>query len=367
MSSSKRRCLRSGAYISAESDDEFFSAPDPKIDESVLLTSSAACDVIPPEVDEIPLEVDEYLETAGVETINENKVNEDQKDELIQLQQQEIDILKREGEKNKKLIELLKDQVECPVCLEVPRELPVAICPNGHVVCKSCKRNSCPKCRAVMGSGKSLLAGTMIKNLLHMCKFAGCDAMVAHDHLIGHFKICQYREVVCPCSGEVVALNSLKSHLLNSPCVSIKAISFPNDSNTQWSYSWRILFDNYYTMNHTSEMTKVCYFVDTDASFVLQPYRMNENFHVRLVMFGSESDCMKYRVKITLHSSESTPSNADVFFTSVVVPDSVDQYKHEERFKHSKLTVSDKEIERILTFENNKHQLSMSLLVIKQV
>merc|ERR1712098_614262 len=126
---------------------------------------------------------------------------------------------------------------------------------------------------------------------------------------------------------------------------------------------WEIPFTNYYT----SGMKKVCYFVNTDASFVLQPYRMNESFHVRLVMFGSESDCMKYRVKITLHSAKSTPSNADVFFTSVVVPDSVDQYKHEERLKHSKLTVSDKEIERILTFDNNKHQLGMSLSVIKQV
>jgi len=353
--------LRSGAYISADSDDveELIFAPNP------LLTSSRVEDTIDLDLDENCV-----LETAGNETNIKNIANNrkdvevcsDVKEELMKLKQ-ENDNLKREGANNKKLIELLKDQVECPVCLEVPRELPVAICPNGHVVCKTCKRNLCPKCRAVMGNGKSLLAGTMIKNLEHKCKFDGCHAILAHGRrLLGHFKICEYREVVCPCSGEVVALKNLQSHLLDSPCAPIKVFNCASDSNTQMSGTRKIVFPNYFTV---SGMMKVCYFVGIDASFVLQPYRINESFHVRLLMLGSDSDCRKYRVKITVHSSESTPSDADVSFASVVVPDSIDQYKHEDRLKHSKLSVCDIGIETILTSKNNKHHLSVSLLVVK--
>merc|ERR1712098_360087 len=146
------------------------------------------------------------------------------------------------------------------------------------------------------------------------------------------------------------------------PCLPIKFSVLVLGSNAQMSGTRKIIFNNYFT---ASGMFRVSYFVGTDASFVLQPYRINECFHVRLLMLGSDSDCRQYRVKITVHSSESTPNDADVFFTSVVVPDSIDQYKHDERFKHSKLTVSDIGIETILTSKNNKHHLSVSLLVVK--
>ena len=61
-------------------------------------------------------------------------------------------------QKHNALTSKLRDQVECPVCLEVPTSGPVHVCPNGHFVCSKCKGANCPTCRSRMGSGKSLLA-----------------------------------------------------------------------------------------------------------------------------------------------------------------------------------------------------------------
>ena len=76
----------------------------------------------------------------------------------------------------------LKESVECPVCLQLPREDPVPCCPRGHITCSPCLENhrkagrmDCPTCRDPMGEGKSLLAKVVIKNLEHECSFPGCD------------------------------------------------------------------------------------------------------------------------------------------------------------------------------------------------
>ncbi len=46
-----------------------------------------------------------------------------------------------------------EDDLECPVCLSVPREGGMVPCPNWHLVCERCFRNldlpkGCPECRA---------------------------------------------------------------------------------------------------------------------------------------------------------------------------------------------------------------------------
>ena len=43
----------------------------------------------------------------------------------------------------------LRDLLECPVCMETIKSVPVYQCANGHVLCKDCieKLNNCPICR----------------------------------------------------------------------------------------------------------------------------------------------------------------------------------------------------------------------------
>ena len=45
------------------------------------------------------------------------------------------DHVEAELTKHKAILEDMKDRVECPVCLVVPREGPVPMCPRGHFLC----------------------------------------------------------------------------------------------------------------------------------------------------------------------------------------------------------------------------------------
>ncbi len=54
----------------------------------------------------------------------------------------------------------LKEFLECPVCLRVPRSTPVYQCDRGHIVCNEChpKLSLCPMCRCPMGHTRSLIS-----------------------------------------------------------------------------------------------------------------------------------------------------------------------------------------------------------------
>ena len=45
--------------------------------------------------------------------------------------------------------EYIRDLLECPVCMDTIKSVPVYQCTNGHVICKDCieKLNNCPICR----------------------------------------------------------------------------------------------------------------------------------------------------------------------------------------------------------------------------
>ena len=100
----------------------------------------------------------------------------------------------------------LKESVECPVCLQLPREDSVPCCPRGHITCSPCLENhrkagrmDCPTCRDPMGEGKSLLAKVVIKNLEHECSFPGCDMKLPFNMYKHHQEEeCLYRKVMCP-------------------------------------------------------------------------------------------------------------------------------------------------------------------------
>eukprot|EP00092_Neocalanus_flemingeri_P030113 GFUD01032691.1.p1 GENE.GFUD01032691.1~~GFUD01032691.1.p1 ORF type:complete len:637 (+),score=160.30 GFUD01032691.1:48-1958(+) len=120
--------------------------------------------------------------------------------------------------KYESLVTKLQAKVECPVCFDVPKQAPVPVCPNGHVVCQGCKRDLCPTCRVRMGLGTSLLAVTVIENIPHSCEFQiyGCQASCSIVSLPTHQANCAYRAVKCPnfnCA-ERVPLTLLAEHTL---------------------------------------------------------------------------------------------------------------------------------------------------------
>ena len=105
----------------------------------------------------------------------------------------------------------MQEELECPVCFEIPRELPIPACPKGHIVCKNCRKNveTCPTCRAdFRPGGVNIPVGAMIQKIPHKCKFSkyGCDVQMKLEDLVQHEKRCPERTVRCPddaCGQEV--------------------------------------------------------------------------------------------------------------------------------------------------------------------
>merc|ERR1712059_165561 len=100
--------------------------------------------------------------------------------------------------KHEDLVQHLRDKVECPVCLNVPKKVPIPVCPNGHVVCSECVKEKCPTCRVKMEQGKSSLAVTVLENIDHECENEGCKEKLSFGKLVSHGKSCSFRLVECP-------------------------------------------------------------------------------------------------------------------------------------------------------------------------
>jgi len=115
----------------------------------------------------------------------------------------------------------LKDLLECPVCLRVPRSSPIYQCARGHVVCSECRPNvsTCPQCRDPLGNIRSLVSEKMLEKLPCMCKFAdhGCQVEQLRGQLPDHERTCSYRLVNCVdlACQQRISVSKLLAHLDN--------------------------------------------------------------------------------------------------------------------------------------------------------
>jgi len=139
--------------------------------------------------------------------------------EKILFEKDELVVKEKEARKKyTDLTSLLRDNIECPVCMEVPSSGPVPECPNGHIICAKCKRTDCPSCRIRLGDGKSLLAVTVLENIEHACKHEGCKELHFLKNLDKHMTVCPFRKIKCPAPlelcGEEVAFCHVLDHIL---------------------------------------------------------------------------------------------------------------------------------------------------------
>lgn len=114
----------------------------------------------------------------------------------------------------------IKDLLECPVCLRVPRSSPIYQCARGHVVCSECRpnvNNLCPQCRDPLGNIRSLISEKMLEKLPAVCKYAdqGCQVEHTRNEISEHEKHCQFRLVNCVdlACQQRVSVSKLLSHL----------------------------------------------------------------------------------------------------------------------------------------------------------
>ena len=63
--------------------------------------------------------------------------------------------------------EYIRDLLECPVCMETIKSVPIYQCTNGHVICKDCieKLNNCPICRNDSGLVRILKLEKIVQRL----------------------------------------------------------------------------------------------------------------------------------------------------------------------------------------------------------
>jgi len=250
-----------------------------------------------------------------------------------------IEELEKQHKDMKGMVDKLKDKIECPVCMEIPRKGPVPVCPNGHFVCNKCKKESCPTCRSNMGSNKSILAGTIIDNIEHQCKFEECDEMFLLPNLEKHEEACPHRTVTCPnpnCTKKI-ALSKLLPHLLDRTSCR-EANTFVNLSNNKSSTSFNV--DGDLTTPEMSWSVEAFSFEGMD--FVVYPDKSKGHFYFVILMLGTEVQCSKYSVELEVHEEAIDPKIISFKFCGS--PTSIDV----EDPKLYSLGISEQSMKRVL-------------------
>jgi len=226
--------------------------------------------------------------------------------DLVYEQLQNHVILKDELEK----IKDLKKQVECPVCLEVPRKGPVFACPNGHLVCQKCKRENCPTCRGAVGDNKSLVAVAIIEKILHDCKFVQCEEEFALEEIEEHEKHCEHRVVACPYYEECdqrVSLSKLLEHLERKPCGRRRAPIVVNEYVSEiarYEANTRELFESRNGLHW-----KVATYSHAGYLLALRVNKSANNmWQFIIVMFETPEVCAEFNVEIEVYEADSDPN-----------------------------------------------------------
>ena len=246
---------------------------------------------------------------------NRNKINflnnkvkkiKIEKNILAKKLQDNIEIIEDELKSEKKKVDNLKKQIECPICLEVPRKGPVYACPNGHLVCQRCKQESCPTCMEDVGDNKSLVAVAVIENILHDCKFVECAEEFSLSHIEAHEKICEHRFVACPYQGKCdqrVALSKLLDHLEKTPCSSNTEPILVTGSCGFENFNLSIL-GRLKNPQISWKVTTYCY---DGHFFALKVNKAGDFWRFVIVMFESPAVCSEFSIGTEVYEASSSP------------------------------------------------------------
>ena len=96
----------------------------------------------------------------------------------------------------------LREELECPVCLEVPTKGSIYQCESGHIHCHKChpRLRECPTCKGPIGNTRALKLEKIVAMLPTKCAFTeyGCQAdEKLPEEMLLHEKECQFRSVKC--------------------------------------------------------------------------------------------------------------------------------------------------------------------------
>jgi len=219
--------------------------------------------------------------------------------------------VEEERVKVEKLSKELQSQVECPVCLTMPREdSAIPCCPQGHIVCSTCRdkliRQDCPTCRVPMGQCQNLLALTVIKNVQHECGHQGCSVKLKLDQIKEHEETCVWRLIPCPGAsiganircGAIIPLCNVLNHAQGCPgcdwsptqaagegIVMKHRIKVNQVEGVNWSWPTKVL---------KSE----------ERFFFVKSVGEGGIYKVEVLMKGSQEDCEEFMVEASILNAE---------------------------------------------------------------
>ena len=240
------------------------------------------------------------------------------------------------------------DELECPVCLLVPRDLPVPACPVGHIVCQTCRENMerCPTCgRRMLAGGTNMLANRMIEEIPHSCKFEefGCEVRQPLVELVNHEANCPQRTIKCPYlnCNQVVRIRKYYDHALANNCTRGRDTllfptsgtsicssrittrrdvqSFLDSNNLSWklhafqdSSTFQKLF--YFHQHYFYERQSFCFYVT-----IAEHFTVSEKYLAKLKL-RNFNDERRYLTSVqNVMSMDSAPKDVDDVFASPFV------------------------------------------------
>eukprot|EP00092_Neocalanus_flemingeri_P108424 GFUD01139245.1.p1 GENE.GFUD01139245.1~~GFUD01139245.1.p1 ORF type:complete len:458 (+),score=134.81 GFUD01139245.1:126-1499(+) len=198
------------------------------------------------------------------------------------------------------LTSTLRDEIDCPVCLEVPTCGPVPVCPNGHV-CSKCKDSHCPTCRVKLFNGKSLLAVKVIENIQHACRNEDCGKFFPLEEYKLHLTSCLHRTVNCPspnkfCSRKM-SLSKVYDHILEDCQGSCNNVGINNYNLNNGKFPKYVTFVSILKLSSKGLALKW-----NDQIFYLNLEKAPDYYVFSLELFGTALECKDYVVSITVHS-----------------------------------------------------------------
>ena len=316
------------------------------------------------------------LQSGNLKEIQENIGDDIETDRVLIKQQlaaviKERDSLKKSKEnadaKYDELTKKLREQVECPVCMEVPTSGPIHVCPNGHFVCSKCKQANCPTCRSKMLSGKSLLAVTVIENIEHKCKHDGCEELLTIQAFKMHLELCVHnpvhRIILCPASretcGKQMELSKIYDHIMRECTGSWNAEKV--EASLTNGKAWHAF------TGPVSTLTSKGIALNCDGShFYLSVTELPAFTVFSIQHFGDRFECEKFAVDIVVNRPDDTDLTGRYVHKITCVPLSVD-FDHEVK-KTDGLVIGSQQMEKIGKRDENTGVLRIAItLIIKKV
>ena len=191
------------------------------------------------------------------------------------------------------------EELECPVCLLIPRDVPVPACPVGHILCRPCRGNleNCPTCnRRMLRDGTNTLANRMISRIPHPCKFEefGCEIKQRLHELVDHEVNCPERTVKCPnlwCK-QVIQIRKFYDHALANNCTKggRNSLLFPSRGTSNCS-----------TRLKTTRRVDVQRFFAADLSWKMHAFEDRDKFFYFHQYYFSDRQTFAFYVTLAEH------------------------------------------------------------------